>query len=103
MQSSCRAAISSSFEGREYTEIRTFLIISQEAHQEFFSSNMIPNAGWTFMRKSARCPIFLQKRVSGTVKLSKDEVNEYLHRFMARVLQKGTFLHAEFSKRQMNI
>jgi hypothetical protein len=41
------------FEGREYTEIRTFLIITQEAIQ-VLSSNMIPNAGWTFMKRSAK-------------------------------------------------
>jgi hypothetical protein len=78
------------FEGREYTEIRTFLIITQEAiHSSFIKYD--PKRWMDFHEKISKVSdIFAEKGIRHR-KLSKDEVNEYLHRFMAVCFKKGSF------------
>lgn len=78
------------FEGREYTEIRTFLTITQEAvHNTFIKYD---SKLWEeFHTKVAKVENILAERYVPYKKLDKNEVNEYLHRFMAFQFKRGSF------------
>jgi hypothetical protein len=89
------------FEGREYTEIRTFLIISQEAIRSSFIK-YDPKRWMDFHEKVSKVSDILAEKGIWHRKLSKDEVNEYLHRFMA-VCFKKDLSPCRISKRLMNI
>jgi hypothetical protein len=78
------------FEGREYTEIRTFLIITQEAIRSSFIK-YDPKRWMDFHEKVSKVSDILIEKSIRHRKLSKDEVNEYLHRFMAVCFKKGSF------------
>ena len=70
------------FNGRPYTEIRTYLIITQEAVKSAFVK-YDPKTWLDFHTKVSKVMDILKERGIWHRKLTKDEVNEYLHRFMA--------------------
>ena len=72
------------FEGREFTEIRTFLIITQEARRGQFVQ-YDPKRWLDFHSKVAKVDDILKEKGIKHRKLSKAEVNEYCHRFMRSV------------------
>lgn len=78
------------FNGRKYTEITTFLIITQEA----IKSNFVkydPKKWDEFHTKIDKVSAILQERGMAWRKLHKLEVEEYLHRFMAFNFSHGAF------------
>lgn len=83
------------FEGREFTEITTYLIVTQEAQRGQFVQ-YDPKKWLDFHSKVAKVDdIFTEKGISHR-KLTKPEVNEYLHRFMAFHFQHGPFSMTNF-------
>lgn len=78
------------FEGRPYTEIRTYLIITQETIKSSFIK-YDPKAWMDFHTKVAKVVDILKERGMWYHKLNKAEVDEYLHRFMAFNFKKGPF------------
>ena len=83
------------FEGREFTEITTYLIVTQEAQRGQFVQ-YDPKKWLDFHSKVAKVDdILTEKRISHR-KLTKPEVNEYLHRFMAFHFQHGPFSMTNF-------
>ena len=83
------------FEGREYTDILTFLVITQEAQRNLFIK-YDPKRWMDFHTKVGKvCDILTEKKIWNR-KLTKDEVNEYLHRFMAFNFQEGAFSMQNF-------
>lgn len=78
------------FEGREYTDIRTFLIVTQEAQRGKFVQYDAKR--WAeFHTKVAKVSDLLKDKGIVHRKLSKEEVNEYLHRFLAFTFTEGAF------------
>lgn len=83
------------FTGREYTEIRTFLIITQEAvHSSFVKYD--PKTWEDFHSKVNKVENILKERGIAHKKLEKEEVDDYLHRFMAFQFKKGTYSMSNF-------
>ena len=83
------------FEGREYTDILTFLVITQEAQRNLFIK-YDPKRWMDFHTRVGKvCDILTEKKIWNR-KLTKDEVNEYLHRFMAFNFQEGAFSMQNF-------
>lgn len=83
------------FDGREYTRITTFLIVSMQP----IKSNFIkydPKSWETFFAKIAKITDCLKERGIAFRKLDKAEVNEYLHRFMAFTFREGAFSMTNF-------
>lgn len=78
------------FEGRPYTEIRTYLIITQEAVKSSFIK-YDPKTWMDFHTKVAKVVDILKERGLWYHKLNKAEVDEYLHRFMAFNFKNGPF------------
>ena len=78
------------FEGRPYTEIQTYIIITQEAVQSTFVK-YDPKMWAEFHVKVSKVVDILKERNIRYHKLSRDEVDEYLHRFMAFQFRKGAF------------
>lgn len=69
------------FEGREYTEIRTYLILIQEpAKSKFVKYD--PKTWIDFLGKISKVTDLLRERGIPFHKLSKNQVKEYLHRYM---------------------
>lgn len=83
------------FEGREFTEIRTFLIITQEARRGQFVQ-YDPKRWLDFHSKVAKVDDILKEKGIKHRKLSKAEVNEYCHRFMAFRFRHGPFSMTNF-------
>ena len=83
------------FNGRPYTEIRTFLIITQEAVKSAFVK-YDPKTWLDFHTKVSKVMDILKERGIWHRKLTKDEVNEYLHRFMAFHFKDGPFSMQSF-------
>ena len=69
------------FEGREYTEIRTYLIITQEPPKGKFIK-YDPTSWNDFIQKIAKVSDLLKERGVPYRKLSMGEVKEYIHRYM---------------------
>jgi len=83
------------FEGREFTEITTFLIVTQEAQRGQFVQ--YDHKKWLdFHSKVAKVDDILTEKGISHRKLTKPEVNEYLHRFMAFHFQHGPFSMTNF-------
>lgn len=83
------------FEGREYTDIRTFLIITQECkHNAFVKYD--PKRWMDFHVKVSKVADILKEKNISHRKLSKKEINEYLHRFMAFQFKDGPFSVTNF-------
>lgn len=78
------------FTGREYTEIRTFLIISQKAIRSTFVK-YDPKKWEEFHNKVDKVENILKERGIPHYKLNKEEVNDYIHRFMAFHFKKGNY------------
>ena len=78
------------FEGRPYTEIQTYIIITQESIKSTFVK-YDPKMWTEFHVKVSKITDILKERNVPYHKLTKDEVNEYLHRFMAFQFKKGSF------------
>lgn len=85
------------FNGRPYTEIRTFLIITQEVkHNAFVKYD--PKAWLDFHSKITKVTNMLSEKGIPYYKLRKEEVNEYVHRFLA-----FDFRRSPFSLDNMNV
>ena len=83
------------FEGREFTEIRTYLIITQEAQKSQFVQ-YDPKKWLDFHSKVSKVNDILTEKGIRHRKLSKPEVNEYCHRFMAFQFRHGYFSMTNF-------
>lgn len=83
------------FNGRPYTEIRTYLVITQEAVKSAFVK-YDPKTWLDFHTKVSKVTDILKDRGIWHRKLTKDEVNEYLHRFMAFHFKDGPFSMQSF-------
>ena len=83
------------FNGRPYTEIRTYLIITQEAVKSAFVK-YDPKTWLDFHTKVSKVMDILKERGIWHRKLNKEEVNEYLHRFMAFNFKTGPFSMQSF-------
>ena len=83
------------FEGRPYTEINTYLIITQEAMKSTFIK-YDPKLWMDFHVKVSKVTDILSERGIWFRKLSKEEVNEYLHRYMSMQFKRGSFSMQNF-------
>lgn len=83
------------FEGREFTEITTYLTVTQEAQRGQFVQ-YDPKKWLDFHSKVAKVDDILTEKGISHRKLTKPEVNEYLHRFMAFHFQHGPFSMTNF-------
>ena len=83
------------FEGREFTEIRTYLIITQEARRSQFVQ-YDPKKWLDFHSKVSKVADILSEKHIRHRTLSKEEVNEYCHRFMAFQFRHGPFSMTNF-------
>lgn len=84
------------FEGRPYTEIQSFLIITQEPNKSRFVS-YDPKKWQEFHTKVAKVNDILTEAAIEHHKLEKKEVNEYVHRFMAFNFSHGAFSMENFA------
>ena len=83
------------FEGREFTEITTYLIITQEGQKSRFVQ-YDPKKWLDFHAKISKvCDILAEKGISHR-KLTKPEVSEYCHRLMAFNFRHGAFTMTNF-------
>lgn len=83
------------FEGREFTEIRTYLIITQEARKSQFVQ--YDHKKWLdFHSKVSKVNDILAEKGIRHRKLSEAEVSEYCHRFMAFQFRHGSFSMTNF-------
>ena len=83
------------FEGREFTEIRTYLIVTQEAQRSQFVQ-YDPKTWLDFHTKVSKVDDILTERGIRYHKLSKVEADEYCHRFMAFRFRHGAFSMTNF-------
>ena len=83
------------YEGRPYTEIQSYLIITQEAPRSSFVK-YDPKSWLDFHTKVSKVADILSERGIRFRKLNRDEVDEYLHRFMAFQFRKGPFAMRNF-------
>lgn len=83
------------FEGREFTEIRTYLIVTQEAQRSQFVQ-YDPKMWLDFHTKVSKVDDILTERGIRHHKLSKVEADEYCHRFMAFQFRHGAFSMTNF-------
>ena len=83
------------FEGREYTEIRTFLVITQEAQRSQFVQYE-PKKWLEFHSKVSKAEDILNEKHIRHRRLTKGEVDEYCHRFMAFRFRHGPFSMTNF-------
>ena len=83
------------FEGREYTEIRTFLVITQEAQRSQFVQYE-PKKWLEFHSKVSKAEDILSEKHIRHRRLTKGEVDEYCHRFMAFRFRHGPFSMTNF-------
>ena len=83
------------FEGREFTEIKTFLILTQEAQRSQFIQ-YDPKRWLDFHSKVSKTDDILTEKHIRHRKLGKEEVSEYCHRFMAFQFRHGPFSMTNF-------
>lgn len=83
------------FEGREFTEIRTYLVITQEAQRGQFVQ-YDPKKWAEFHSKVAKAEDILSERHIRHRRLTREEVDEYCHRFMAFRFRYGPFSMTNF-------
>lgn len=83
------------FEGREYTEIRTFLVITQEAQRSQFVQYE-PKKWLEFHSKVSKAEDILSEKHIRHRRLTKGEVDEFCHRFMAFRFRHGPFSMTNF-------
>lgn len=83
------------FEGREFTEIRTCLVVTQEVqHSQFVQYD--PKKWMEFHSKISKVDDILTERNIRHRKLTKGEVEEYCHRFMAFQFRHDPFSMTNF-------
>ena len=83
------------FEGRKFTEIRTCLVVTQEVqHSQFVQYD--PKKWMEFHSKISKVDNILTERNIRHRKLTKGEVEEYCHRFMAFQFRHGPFSMTNF-------
>jgi len=78
------------YEGRPYTEIRTFIIITQETRKSTFVA-YDPKKWAEFQNKIQKVKDILEEKGLKHHLLNRQEIDEYLHRFMAFDFKKGPF------------
>lgn len=83
------------FEGREFTEITTYLIITQETVRSQFVQ-YDPKKWLDFRTKVAKVDDILSDKNIPHRRLTKAEVSEYCHRFMAFQFRHGPFTMTNF-------
>lgn len=83
------------FDGREFTEITTYLIITQEAQRGQFVQ-YDPKKWLDFHSKVSKVDDILTEKNIRHRKLTKPKVNEYIHRFMAFQFRHGPFSMSNF-------
>ena len=83
------------FEGREFTEIRTCLVVTQEVQYSQFVQ-YDPKKWMEFHSKISKVDDILAERNIRHRKLTKGEVEEYCHRFMAFQFRHGPFSMTNF-------
>ena len=83
------------FEGREFTEIQTYLIVTQEAQRSQFVK-YDPKKWLDFHAKVSKVNDILTEKHIRHRKLTKGEVDEYCHRFMAFNFKHGSFSMTNF-------
>ena len=83
------------FEGRGYTEISTYLIITQEAPKGQFVQ-YDPKRWLDFHSKVSKVDDILSEKGITHRRLTKPEVAEYIHRFMAFHFRHGAFSMTNF-------
>lgn len=83
------------FEGREFTEIRTYLIVTQEAQRSQFVQ-YDPKTWLDFHTKVSKVDDILTERGIRHHSFSKVEADEYCHRFMAFQFRHGAFSMTNF-------
>ena len=83
------------FEGREFTEIRTYLVITQEAQSGQFVQ-YDPKKWAEFHAKVSKAEDILSEKHIRHRRLTKEEVDEYCHRFMAFRFRHGPFSMTNF-------
>ncbi len=83
------------FEGREFTEIRTYLTVTQESQKSQFVQ-YDPKKWLDFHSKVSKVDDILTEKGIRHRKLTKPEVNEYCHRFMAFQFRHGPFSMTNF-------
>ncbi len=83
------------FNGREYTRIRTFLIVTQQPIKGRFVK-YDPKAWEDFYVKISKVKDCLSERKIPCRELDKKEVTEYLHRFMCFNFRDGAFSMTNF-------
>ena len=84
------------FRGRVYTEIQTYLVITQEPSRNRFAKHD-PKKWKEFHTKVAKVADILEDARITHRKLDIREVNEYAHRFMAFNFRHGAFSMENFS------
>lgn len=83
------------FTGREYTEISTYLIITQEPNKNRFVAYN-PEKWKEFHLKISKVDDILSEAGILHHKLNKAEINEYVHRYMANNFRHGAFSMQNF-------
>ena len=83
------------YEGRSYKDIRTFLIISSEPVKGKFVK-YDPHKWEDFHKKTEKVENILQERGVPSHQLGKEEIREYLHRYVALSFQEGAFSMSSF-------
>ena len=78
------------FEGRKYTDIRTFLTISQEPDKGLFVTYDVRKETDFFEKIFKVKNLFKERRVSARM-LTVKQVDEYIHRFMGFSFRSGAF------------
>ena len=78
------------YEGRPYTEIRTFIIITQETKRSTFVA-YDPKKWAEFLAKVQKVENIFEEKGLPFHRLDRMEIDEYLHRFMAFDFRKGAF------------
>ena len=78
------------YEGRPYTEIRTFIIITQETRKSTFVA-YDPKKWAEFNNKVQKVKDIFEEKGLRHHLLDRHEIDEYLHRFMAFDFKKGPF------------
>ena len=83
------------FEGRQYTELTTYLVMTQEVKAGIFS--VFDRKKWNdfWVKYQKVCDILKQNKIEFEV-LNVEQVTEYLHRFLGVSFRKGAFSFDNF-------
>lgn len=84
------------FNGREYTELKTYLIVTQEKPKKGFF-NYDKKKFKDFHLKIAKLKDFLSGNGIKVRKLNEEEIKEYIYRYISFSFEKGKFTFNNFS------